>query len=327
MHPAVRASLLILPAFIAGLVSGSFGSRFQNQIQDSTTAHAEVAQLKAALEKTESQNTALQSQLARIVRVDLADYQRLQNEEAQFVKAKEILGKVFLVLFHNLLSDIPHDQLELAQALAASNQTPVTSNTAENPPSAPKTEPADSSSPQPPAAPPTPAKNDAAAAWVHVEKDFGHINPNKADAFLQAAVIPDILREQGDAQSFSSQDTRLKAMQGHYSGEVTYLDPKRKPSSLEMTLSSEVQDGGQRGEFSVRLVDENGVQSSMRGEGSIDQILKPVSPSKALIIRLYKTEFLQMYILENQGIILGNYYNEDKNGKVIHLGRFRLQRS
>jgi hypothetical protein len=174
--------------------------------------------------------------------------------------------------------------------------------------------------------PETPAKTDATAGWTLAEKDLGQVNANKPEAFLQAAVIQDIMREQGDARSFSGEDTRLHAMQGHYSGELTFLDPKRKPSTMEMTLMSEVRNGSPYGEFSVRLVDENGRQSRLGGEGNIGEILKPVSPSKALIVRMYKTEFLQMYIFENQGLIVGNYYNEDKSGKVIHLGHFRMQR-
>lgn len=326
MRSAKRALLFILPAFLSGIISGYFVSSIQGQTHDMSILQAENARLTAALQKAESQNTALQSQLTRIVAVDFADYQRLQNEEAQYLKAKQILGKVFLVLFHNLLSDIPTDQLDLAQALADTNQEHSTSDVVETTASSPNAAPEVSSVPQSRVAPESSVKTEGGGGWTLAEKDLAQVNPDKAEAFLQAAVIQDIMREQGNARSFSSQDTRLQAMQGYYSGELTFLDPKRKPSSMDMNLTSEVRNGVQQGEFVIRLVDENGVMSRLREDSNIGAIFKPVSSSKALIVRVDKTEFLQFYIFENQGIILGNYYNKDKSGKVTHLGRFRLQR-
>jgi hypothetical protein len=325
MRLAKRALLLILPAFLAGIISGYFVSRIQGQTHDFSILPAENARLTAALQKAESQNTALQSQLTRIVAVDFADYQRLQNEEAQYLKAKQILGKVFLVLFHNLLSDIPKDQLDLAQTLADTGQGHSASDVVETTAPSPNAATEVSSVPHSAVAPESSVKTDVVAGWALAEKDLAQVNPDKAEAFLQAAVIPDIMREQGNAR-FSSQDTRLQAMQGFYSGELVFLDPKRKPSSMDMSLTSEVRNGVQQGEFVIRLVDENGVMSRLREDSDIGAIFKPVSSSKALIVRVDKTEFLQFYIFENQGIILGNYYNKDKSGKVIHLGSFRLQR-
>jgi len=256
--------------------------------------------------------------------VDFADYQRLQNEEAQFIKAKEILGKVFLVLFHNVLSSVDDDQKKFVLSLTSGQ-------TVDAVPEKPAPE-----SPAPPAAAtlPTPSSDcpmktpaPVSSAWTQAEKELGTVNPDKAEALLQSMVIKDILSEQGSSQSFREDDTRLQALQGFYSGEITFLDPKRKPWTLEMDLSSDVRNGQQKGNFMVRIVDDEGRQlSRLTEDSSIGGILKPVSESKALIVRVFKTQFLQTYIFEKQGVIIGNYYDERPDGKVVHLGRFKLRR-
>jgi hypothetical protein len=283
----------------------------------------ENKRLSAALAEAEEQRERLQEELKRIVTVDLAEYQRLRNEEEQYLKAKEILGKIFLVLFHNLLSGIPQDQVDFAKSLASSSGQPL----------AEKAEPQAHDNPT--AVSPTskqspvesPVKTEVPSGWAQAEKNFSQVNANKAEDFLRATVIKDILKEQGDSRSFSTEDTRLQTMQGYYSGELTFLDPKRKPWSMEMDMSSEVKDGAIKGNFLIHLIDDQGRGSRLSQEGGISEILKPVTESKALIIRLYRTQFLQMYIFERQGLIIGNYYDEGKDGKVEHLGRFRMQRT
>lgn len=315
MRAALKLPLLVTLAFLAGSATGFYGSSFTKDPQyDGSQLRQERDELKNSLEQEEARKKRLESELAQIAKVDFAEYQRLQNEEAQFIKAKEILGKVFLVLFHNVLSSVDEDQKNFVLSLT----TTQTSDPSPEKP-APETPAPLAPAPQISAVPPS-------SAWTQAEKDLSTVSPDKAEALLQSLVIKDILSEQGSAESFREDDTRLQAMQGYYSGEIIFLDPKRKPWTLEMDLSSEPRNGQPKGNFMVRIVDDEGRQSRLGEEGNIGGILKPVSPSKALIIRVYKTQFLQIYIFEKQGIILGNFYDELPNGKVEHLGRFKLRR-
>lgn len=322
MRSALKLPILITLTFVSGAVAGLYGSHLANSSHnDSSSLRQERDELHARLQEEESRKNRLESELAQIAKVDFADYQRLQNEEAQFIKAKEILGKVFLVLFHNLLSSVDDDQKKFALSLTA-GQTPD-----------PVPEKPASEAPAPPPLPQTPVSDNSpktsapvSSAWTQAEKELATVSPDKAEALLQSMVIKDILSEQGSAQSFRDDDTRLQAMQGFYSGEITFLDPKRKPWTLEMDLSSDTRNGQPKGHFTVRIVDDEGRQSRLGNDGDIGSILKPVSESKALIVRVDRTQFLQMYIFEKQGIIIGNFYDELPDGKVQHLGRFKLRR-
>lgn len=326
MRPNLKIAALTVSAFVAGIALGVYGSP---RVQVSQTPHEELRverdELAARLQEVEEKRNHLQTELARIASVDFADYQRLQNEEAQFMKAKEILGKVFLILFHNVLAGVSDDQKQFAQALASGQEL-------DSSVSVPVPTPEKSSVPLHP--PVAPAGGDAplkspvvgSAVWTQAERDFSSVNPEKADAFLQSTVIKDIMAEQVGSRPFRDDDTRLQAMQGYYTGELIFLDPKKKPWSMELSLSSETRNGKHTGSFMVRIVDEHGNQSRLGQEGGITELIKPVSDSKALIVRVYKTEFLQMYIFEKQGLIIGNYYNEVGDGKVEHLGRFKLSK-
>lgn len=323
MRSASRLTVFVASAFMAVIVAGFYGSHLAKFNQnDGMKLRQERDELSARLQEEEARKKRLESELAQIAKVDFADYQRLQNEEEQFMKAKEILGKVFLVLFHNVLSSVDDEQKKFVLSL---NSAPAPDAAPEKP--APE-------SPAPAAVPPTPIGDSSvktpapvSSAWTQAEKELGHVNPEKAEALLQSMVIKDILSEQGSSQSFRDDDTRLQAMQGFYSGEITFLDPKRKPWTLEMDLGSDVRNGQQKGNFMVRIVDDEGRQlSRLTEDSSIKAILKPVSESKALLVRVFKTQFLQIYIFEKQGVIIGNFYDELPDGKVEHLGRFKLRR-
>jgi hypothetical protein len=318
MRAASKLPILVILAFLAGSATGFYSVSLTKTPQhDGSELRQERDELKNRLEQEETRKKRLESELAQIAKVDFADYQRLQNEEAQFIKAKEILGKVFLVLFHNVLSSVDEDQKKFVLSLnSPSKADPAEAPAAPAP--APQASATDNSLKTPTV---------VSSTWTQAEKDLSSVSPEKAEALLQSLVIKDILSEQGSAQSFRDDDTRLQAMQGFYSGDITFLDPKRKPWTLEMDLSSDTRNGQSKGNFTVRIVDETGQQlSRLHEDGNIREILKPVSESKALIIRVFKTQFLQIYIFEKQGIILGNFYDELPSGKVEHLGRFKLRR-
>jgi hypothetical protein len=46
----------------------------------------------------------------------------------------------------------------------------------------------------------------------------------------------------------------------------------------------------------------------------------------AQIAKVDFADYLQIYIFEKQGIIIGNFYDELPEGKVEHLGRLKLRR-
>lgn len=321
MRASFQVPILVILAFLAGSVAGFFGSSLTEREQyDGSELRQERDELRNRLQGEEARKKRLESELAQIAKVDFADYQRLQNEEAQFIKAKEILGKVFLVLFHNVLGSVDEDQKKFVLSLTSAQEPePVTESPAPSArAAAPQVSVSDSSQNAP-----TPVSS----VWTQAEKDLATMSPDKAEALLQSLVIKDILSEQGSAKSFSEEDSRLAAMQGFYAGEITFLDPKRKPWTLEMDLSSDTRNGQSKGNFTVRIVDETGQQlSRLHEDGNIKGILKPVSESKALIVRVFRTQFLQIYIFEKQGIIIGNFYDELPDGKVEHLGRFKLRR-
>lgn len=318
----LRFTVWLLPAFLAGTMFGRYGLSPQAASQN------DVESLRQERDEQATRLHELQHELSRIAVVDFAEYRRLQNEEAQFKKAKEILGKVFLILFHNVLSNVDDDEKQFAQSLAAGESgEPAKAAATPSEPPAPSAPPELHEKSSVPNATPvvTPTANPT-ASWTLAEKDLGTVNPEKAEAILQSTVIKDILSEQNSSRKFRDDDTRLQSMQGFYSGEITFLDPKRKPWLLEMDLSSETRNGHTKGSFSVRIVDDKGQQSRLGEEGNIHEILLPASESKAILVRVYKTQFLQMYIFEKQGLIIGNYYDDTGEGKVAHLGRFKLRR-
>jgi hypothetical protein len=322
MRASFQIPALVILAFIAGSTAGFLGSSLtEAKHYDGSELRQERDDLRERLQEEEARKKRLESELAQIAKVDFAEYQRLQNEEAQFIKAKEILGKVFLVLFHNVLASVDEDQKKFVLSLSSSPQAheAVTESPAPSAPEAtPQVSVSDSSQK---------VSTPVSSAWTQAEKDLATMSPDKAEALLQSLVIKDILSEQGSAKSFSEDDSRLAAMQGFYAGEITFLDPKRKPWTLEMDLSSDTRNGQPKGNFTVRIVDETGQQLSRLHEGSnIGGILRPVSESKALIVRVFRTQFLQIYIFEKQGIIIGNFYDELPDGRVEHLGRFKLRR-
>ncbi|HYX38213.1 MAG TPA: hypothetical protein VE954_34360 [Oligoflexus sp.] len=326
MQPLTKNLLWIVPAFVAGVLLGLYGlGRSSGSGDDWDQLRQQNAELQAALDSAKSERSHLQTELSRIASVDLADYLRLRKEEEQFQKSREILGKIFMVLFHNLLQGVPEDQVEFARSAAgtstegtaASEPTPETISESQVPAPAPEK----SSIPTPEA-----QATKSGATWVQAEKDFGQLNLHKAESFLQSTAIQDVASESTGFRKFNSTDTRIAALQGTFTGDIVFLDPKRKPWNLEMTLNSETKDGIPSGQFIVRIVDDKGNPSTMSGNGDVRAIVKPVSSSKALIVRITETRYLQMYILERQEIIIGNYYDEVQVGKVERVGSFRLQR-
>jgi hypothetical protein len=328
MHAAIKAFLFIAPSFVAGLFSGLYGPMKNSE---PASGSSQCLQDKAALIRTfqdlEKQKSRLQTELSRIAEVDLAEYLRLRKEEEQFQKAKVILGKVFLLLFHNILTKVPQEQLDFARAAAGQSASgPGLSD--DNPAAAGTTSVAN----QPMGADKDHNSNVAsnaepsASTWNQAEKDLAQLAPDKVEAFLESTVIKDIRNETHGYRKFKANDSRIAALQGSYSGEIVFLDPKKKPWQLEMTFSGEVEEGIPKGNFSMVITNDRGGTSNSSGSGSIRGIMKPVSDSKAIIIRVGDTQFFQMYLLENREIIIGNFYDEKVVGQIEHLGRFRLQR-
>ncbi len=325
MRSVRKFTLLIVFVFIAGLFSGMYGPRlFSTSNQGLQELQNENVELRATLEKEQQQRAKLHDELKKIAEVDLVDYMRLKKEEEQFIKAKEILGKVFHVIFHSLLQGSPQEQQDFVKAVSASDASAVHApdQGSDKRTASALDEPSRTSTPVPTEA----IKMNPPASWTQVEEQMATLNPNKADAFLQAAAIKDIHSETKGYRKFEPTDTRLAALQGTYTGELVFLDPKKKPWTMEMTVMSDLVDGVPTGSFHFRIINDKGNESNTRGNGNLRELMKPTTPSKALIVRIYETQFLQMYILENQEIILGNFYDETKVGTIELVGRVKMKR-
>ncbi len=325
MRSVQKLTLLIIVVFIAGLFTGMYSSKLlSTSHQGLQNLQSENNELRATLEKEQKQRAALHDELQKIAEVDLVDYMRLKKEEEQFIKAKEILGKVFQVIFHSLLQGSPKEQQDFVNAVTASD-APVAHTPDQG------SEIRTTNAPEEPSRATTPAPTEAmklnpSASWTQIEGEMGTLNPNKADAFLQAATIKDIHSETKGYRKFEPTDTRLTALQGTYTGELIFLDPKKKPWTMEMTVMSDLVDGVPTGSFHFRIINEKGNESNTRGNGNLRELMKPTTPSKALIVRIHETQYLQMYIMENQEIILGNFYDETKVGTIELVGRVKMKR-
>ncbi len=185
--------------------------------------------------KLEAKNKILANKLAELARVDLADYLRLQKEEEQFEKSRELLGKVFLVLFENLLSNIPQDQMEFARASAKESgsdngdQKPSNINSASVQGHAQISRAGD-------AGVRANSESQQGPAWNSHEKDLALVQADKPEQFLASAVIKDMSAEIKGYKKFKPNDSRLNGLQGFFAGDLIFEDKRRKPWQIESSI-------------------------------------------------------------------------------------------
>ncbi len=315
-----------LPIFILGTMVASWlplNPRFQKpQSNADSAAYLSLDELNSSLE---AKNKNLTKQLTELARVDLADYLRLQKEEEQFKKSRELLGKVFLVLFENLLSNIPQDQMDFARASVKDASSDAADQKTANikSESGPGLVPASragaagvqvNSDPQ------------QGPVWYSHEKDLASVQADKPEQFLASAVIKDMGTEIKGYKKFKSNDSRLNGLQGFFAGDLIFEDKRRKPWRIEMTLNSEIAEGVPKGSMNLRIIQEDNNVSNGTGSGDLRGIQQTASESKALIIHEGDKNFLQMYLLETQDSVIGNYYEQTDSGETKLLGHFTLRR-
>lgn len=331
-----RISLWLLILFIVGGIGTGyyFGSRTEGDRPDAPDVAggddvaATLTKLAAEHEALKAKHHELRTRFAEISRVDMAEYLRLQDADARLQKVNEILGKVFLLFMNYLMVDVPADQAAFAERAAGTERMPsepsIETDTAKDrddaaDPQASSDGVQASTSPQPVA---------AAASWTAAESGLAGLTADKASAFLDKAVIKDLRPEIKNARAFNDGDQRFARLQGAYAGEVTFFDGKADPWKMELDTQASIEDGKPQGTNSVRLYKSDGQKfSDSSGGGKLDkQFINMASQSNAILLSTGMKHYFQLYHLEADDTLVGNYYELSEAGEFRHLGRVRLSR-
>lgn len=316
----------VLAAAVVGFVIGrSSASSSQSAELDAVRTQLRlVGQSRDTLHKTlDDINRALRS----VAQVDLDEYSRLQDAEERARRYGALLGQVFVVLMnYALVPDAPGRQAAIA-ALTSGGGTLADRDAATG------AEPADTATKggdpyiamaadDAPATPTSPT-----SAWTKAEETISQVTLENAATFLAKAEIPDLRQEIRNGRPFHADDPRLAPLQGLFSGDVSYTDPKRSPLTIEIEMAAtEVESGKLKGSYGVRLYKNGERTGNSNSKGTLDRIMNTSGQSSALVIEIAPDQFVQLYYLAGPDALVGNLYemSSAKNSKLI--GRVKLTR-
>ncbi len=282
----------------------------------------ENERLTKAYDEIYTRHRAMQREFTAISQFDMEDYLRLKDVEQKFQKVNEILGKLFLIFVNELLVDAPREQIDFAKQAAGKNKVkePVARSAPSELPSVDAAVPAGGA-----ASPKKPAET--AQDWVEAEQQLGAMTPEKLDSFLAAAAIKDLRPELKGAKAFTAADPRVAHLQGLYTGDVVFLDPKEAAWHMELDTSGDVQSGEVKGSEHIRLYKEGNKFSDSNSEGSLKGIFNPASNSQAIIIKTGgENRFFQLYYIESLDMLAGNFYEMSPAGEFSLKARVKLSR-
>lgn len=331
----MRLSFAIYLAIVTAVLGFVVGRRGASD--GGETPSPDVAAQAAALQSA-TELDALRKKLAAIERdlksfalVDLDEYLRIQDAEARAQKLSTLLGELFVVLLNHALMAPPAEQETVMRQLGSGEpRDSGSSEAAADAPAAGQTGdapggPTDNAAPA--AEPGAPTSSRPGAAWREAETGLDRVTLANADDFLAKAAIPDLRAELRNGRPFQKDDPRLASLQGLFSGEVTFLDGKEGPLTVELeTAATEVEGGRIKGSYSVRTYKNGERTGNSNSNGTLDGIMNTSGASSALIVETGPERFMQLYYLPGQDAMIGNFYEMStaKDSKLI--GRVRLSR-
>jgi hypothetical protein len=95
---------------------------------------------------------------------------------------------------------------------------------------------------------------------------------------------------------------------------------------MELETHAEIVDGVVKGTHALRLFEEGHNFSNSRGDGLLKQYANLGADSAALIIEVSDKNYFQLYYIEAEDVLVGNYYETIGPGLYQRRGRVRLQR-
>ena len=117
------------------------------------------------------------------------------------------------------------------------------------------------------------------------------------------------------------------AIQGLFTGEISYVDQKRPAVTVEFeTGPTEVEAGRLKGSYSVRTFKDGERAGNSSSNGTLDGIMNTSGQSSALVVSFGPEQFAQLYIVPGGEALVGNVYEMTTAKDSILIGRVRLTR-
>ncbi len=295
-------------------------------------AQTEVKNQVEARANMQERLAEIEHGLGSIARIDLGEILKIQDAESRATKLGEIVGDLFVLLLNQALLPTTPARVAAVERLAGNSKIRIKSDYPAQEPSKAIVPPERSgpevnqsttdSTPSPPGA------AGSTANWREAEAKLDEVTTANADAFLAKAAIQDLSVELKNGRPFKPNDTRLNFLQGNFSGDVKYLDPKKESLTMELELTvSGIEEGKVMGTFAVRLFNNGSNNSTSNGHGNLgDEIMNTSTESAAIIIKVSPDQFAQIYYLAASDMLIGNLYELSGTKAAKLIGHVKLNR-
>lgn len=258
----------------------------------------------------------LQKKIQQIHDVDFEEYVQLKEQKEKYLKADEILGKIFLVFLAEAglkLSQKNIQQLRGQGISLPKEPEKAVADTAETAPCKP-TKGAFGSE----------TKEDV--AWLKNEKIFGADKLSEDEA--KSLEIKDLFSVLKKAQPMGM--ATAQKINGVFDGSITFDGPPFLwMMQLELEVTGENSSGVVEGKFKVALSEPNKEPfSNSNSDGNQDQFLVTEN-SQAIFLKIKaknKDNYLQLYITDGNRKLVGNYYEAVTLDQFKKIGTVSLSR-
>jgi hypothetical protein len=280
-----------LAILLAIAISFLFGLKF-----DSFRASAPVEAVTDTFYQTKYEN--LKKQIEQIHAVDFEEYQNLKEQKAKYEKADEILGKIFLIFLAEAGLKLSTKEVsELKQATKNKTVEPIMM--------------ADDHFAAEPQKKESPIAKKSEMDWIKNEKVFPTLKGAKEiEDQLSATEIKDLFSVLKQSKTITA-DVAQK-INGSFEGQVS-LDSAPYAWLLEVDFEVTGVSGptDYAVKYAIRASDLNKEPfSNSHGDGNPDVFLM-TDKSQAIFLKIRakgKENYMQLYLIDNDRKLVGNYY-------------------
>ena len=260
------------------------------------------------------QKNNLKEKFELISKVDFEEFLSLREQKERYEKADEILGKILLIMIHELGIKNGESQLKLLKGHSQKQLSESLEKTT-GPKNNVQTKATESTIIAP-----------NSSSWKNELSQISSIQSEKAARdLLKKLEVKDLSNE---LQKGSHLDkARIDLLTGKFTGQAVFNDPKRKAWQIEMEFKGKIENGNYEGQHEIILL-ESGKQISRNSGRPTGGTYVGVEgdPNGIFILVRDGSVFFQIYYFQKLEKFYGLIYERNNSGIFEKVGIVRLTR-